>query len=203
MAPVKHGDWTASPHESEDASSSFEDMRDEITSITDEDQTKVNSTKGHSSRPYQHEYLSMRRGSSPPPVRAARRSSSPTSIVLEVPAAYKMRRSQEEPNHLPITNSWLFRGIKSHVGDLHLPDIVSVGDEVAARSRIEVLCEYTWINITPSQESSGKRFPAIYVPGRSTFSPFFFSFPKGGNLFAPGGGGGDGDRDWHLLTPGP
>lgn len=105
----------------------------------------------------------MRRGSPAPPLRACR-SSSPTSIVLEVPDAYKVRRLQE-PSHLSITDSWMFKGVKAHVGDLHLCDIVSIDEKVVSRSRIEVMCEYTWIDTTPSQERLGKTFPAVYVPG--------------------------------------
>lgn len=70
----------------------------------------------------------------------------------------------------------MFKGIKEYVGDLHLSRVD--GDEVVAveaRSKVEVLCEYTFIKTTPSQRSEAEMlFPAVYVPGK--WCLFFFSF---------------------------
>lgn len=90
------------------------------------------------------------------------RESSP--IPLDLPSSYKKPRTQE--NHLYVTDSWLFKGIKEHIDDLHFSDVVLKNDNVVtARRKVDVLGEYTFIETTPSQEKETKVFPAIYVPG--------------------------------------
>lgn len=103
--------------------------------------------------------------SPPPPQRS--RTPSPPDISLEVPASYRQRRPQE-PDYLPVTDSWLFRGIKTRVGDLALADIVAVAEDVAAprSGRAEVLCEYTWVE-TGERSGGGAAWPALYVPGNA------------------------------------
>lgn len=83
----------------------------------------------------------------------------------------KSPRRQEENNNnnnLYVTDSWLFKGIKEYIGDLHLSSVDS--DKVVAveaRCKVEVLCEYTFIETTPSQGSEAEMcFPAVYVPGK-------------------------------------
>lgn len=90
----------------------------------------------------------------------------PSEIPLDLPESYKQPRPQE--NYLPMTDSWLFKGIKDHIGDLPLSVITRGPEVVRARNKIEVLCEYTWVNVTPSQQAANKNFPAVYVPGKMT-----------------------------------
>lgn len=91
-----------------------------------------------------------------------------TSLIpLDLPASYRTPRPQREhENHLYVTDSWLFKGIQEHVDDLPFSDVVVDSDvAVAARSRVDVLCEYTFIETTPSQRKENELFPAVYVPG--------------------------------------
>lgn len=66
------------------------------------------------------------------------------------------------------TDSALFKGIKEHLGDLRLADVVvkeDGGKAIMARSKVNVVGEYTFIEETPSQERKNSMFPAVYVPG--------------------------------------
>ncbi|ROW01989.1 hypothetical protein VMCG_05502 [Cytospora schulzeri] len=72
-----------------------------------------------------------------------------------------------EPLPLPISYGWMVKGTKEHVEDLHLSGFMFCDREVHSKKTIEVLCEYTWIQATPSQERTGDMFPAIYVPGNT------------------------------------
>lgn len=96
---------------------------------------------------------------------APQHSPSPSSldVPLDVPLSYQQHRPQQ-PDYLPVTDGWLFRGVKTRVGDLALADIVAAASDVAARrmGRSEVLCEYTWIE---TGGAGGAAWPALYVPG--------------------------------------
>lgn len=70
-----------------------------------------------------------------------------------------------EPLSLPISYGWMVKGTKEHLEDIQLSGILFCDRSVHSKSTIEVLCEYTWIQATPSQEKTGDKFPAIYVPG--------------------------------------
>ena len=70
-----------------------------------------------------------------------------------------------EPQPLPIAYGWMVKGTAEHIEDLHLSGIPFCNKEVHSKTKIEVLGEYTWIEVTPSQLESYERFPAIYVPG--------------------------------------
>lgn len=88
---------------------------------------------------------------------------------LSIPIHYKSRFTTGmpifEPQPLPIAYGWMVRGTAQHVEDLHLSGIPVCNKEVHSKSKIEVLGEYTWIEVTPSQQESYERFPSIYVPG--------------------------------------
>lgn len=90
---------------------------------------------------------------------------------LSIPIHYKSRFTTGlpifEPQPLPIAYGWMVKGTAEHIEDLHLSGIPFCNKEVHSKTKIEVLGEYTWIEVTPSQEESYERFPAIYVPGRS------------------------------------
>lgn len=89
---------------------------------------------------------------------------------LSIPIHYKSRFTTGqpifEPQPLPIAYGWMVRGTAEHIEDLHLSGIPVCTREIHSKMKIEVLGEYTWIEITPSQEESYERFPAIYVPGQ-------------------------------------
>lgn len=88
---------------------------------------------------------------------------------LSIPIHYKSRFTTGqpifEPQPLPIAYGWMVKGTAEHIEDLHLSGIPVCTREVHSKMKIEVLVEYTWIEVTPSQEESYERFPAIYVPG--------------------------------------
>jgi hypothetical protein len=88
---------------------------------------------------------------------------------LSIPIHYHSRFTTGmpifEPQPLPIAYGWTVRGTAEHIEDLHLSGIPFCNKEVHSKTKIEVLGEYTWIEVTPSQEESYERFPAIYVPG--------------------------------------
>lgn len=87
-----------------------------------------------------------------------------SSVSLNLPDSDEMPRTQE--NHLYVTDSWLFKGIKEHTDDLHFSDVVIDSDKaVTARSKVDVLGEYTFIETTPTQRKTAEMFPAVYVPG--------------------------------------
>lgn len=100
-------------------------------------------------------------GKEPPPKR--QRS-------LSIPIHYKSRFTTGmpifEPQPLPIAYGWMVKGTAEHIEDLHLSGIPFCHREVHSKMKIEVLGEYTWIEVTPSQQESYERFPAIYVPGK-------------------------------------
>lgn len=100
-------------------------------------------------------------GKEPPPKR--QRS-------LSIPIHYKSRFITGmpifEPQPLPIAYGWMVKGTAEHIEDLHLSGIPFCHREVHSKMKIEVLGEYTWIEVTPSQQESYERFPAIYVPGK-------------------------------------
>ncbi|ROW09273.1 hypothetical protein VPNG_05794 [Cytospora leucostoma] len=73
----------------------------------------------------------------------------------------------KEPLPLPMSYGWMVKGTNEHVEDLHLPGIPKCDSEIQSKSKVEVICEYTWIQATPSQEETGTSFPAIYVPGNT------------------------------------
>lgn len=90
----------------------------------------------------------------------------PSSIPIDVPESYK-KPCPKQCNNLFLAHSCLFKSLKSHIANLPLSNIVASAEAIASRSRTEVLCEYTWIGVTPSQEKTGQKFPAVYVPGMS------------------------------------
>ena len=49
------------------------------------------------------------------------------------------------------------KGTAEHIEDLHLSGIPFCNKEVHSKTKIEVLGEYTWIEVTPSQEESYER----------------------------------------------
>lgn len=71
-----------------------------------------------------------------------------------------------EPLPLPILYGWMVKGTKEHVEDIHLSGVLFCDNEVHSKRAIEVLCEYTWICPTPSQDKTTETCPAIYVPGK-------------------------------------
>lgn len=89
---------------------------------------------------------------------------------LSIPIHYKSRFTTGmpifEPQPLPIAYGWMVKGTAEHIEDLHLSGIPFCNREVHSKMKIEVLGEYTWIEVTPSQQESYERFPAIYVPGK-------------------------------------
>lgn len=89
---------------------------------------------------------------------------------LSIPIDYKPRFTTGmpifEPQPLPIAYGWMVKGTAEHIEDLHLSGIPVCAKEVHSKTKIEVLGEYTWIEVTPSQQESYERFPAIYVPGK-------------------------------------
>lgn len=131
--------------------------------LTHSHQTKQPFTKHRESR-----------SANPSPLR----SHSPLDIPLDVPLSYRQRRPQET-DHLPLTDGWLFRGVRTRVGDLALADIVAVAGTIAAR-RLgcpEVLCEYTWVETNGA--GGGAAWPAVYVPGNA---PVWRGMLRGGDL---------------------
>ncbi|KUI54677.1 hypothetical protein VP1G_02095 [Cytospora mali] len=68
---------------------------------------------------------------------------------------------------LSISYGWMVKGTKEHVEDIYISGSLFSDKEVRSKRKIEVLCEYTWIQTTPSQEKRGDIFPAIYVPGNT------------------------------------
>lgn len=78
---------------------------------------------------------------------------------------YRTPRKQDCDN-LSITHSWLFKGIKATVGSLPLSAIEHGHKAISSRRRIEVLAEYTWIQITKGQRTANVLFPAVYAPGQ-------------------------------------
>ncbi|KAL2273759.1 hypothetical protein FJTKL_04082 [Diaporthe vaccinii] len=90
---------------------------------------------------------------------------------LSIPIHYKSRFTTGmpifEPQPLPIAYGWMVKGTAEHIEDLHLSGIPFCNSEVHSKMKIEVLGEYTWIEVTPSQQQSYERFPAIYVPGNA------------------------------------
>ncbi|KAJ4388565.1 hypothetical protein N0V93_006023 [Gnomoniopsis smithogilvyi] len=84
---------------------------------------------------------------------------------MDLPEAYRRPRKQEIDS-LPITHSWLFKGIKASIGSLQLSEIEHTQRDISSRRRIEVLAEYTWIQITKGQRMANVLFPAVYVPGQ-------------------------------------
>lgn len=88
---------------------------------------------------------------------------------LSIPIHYKSRFNTGmpifEPQPLPIAYGWMVKGTAEHIEDLHLSGIPVCTREVHSKTKIEMLGEYTWIEVTPSQEETYERFPAIYVPG--------------------------------------
>lgn len=81
-------------------------------------------------------------------------------------SGYKALEPLKEPLSLPISYGWMVKGTNEHVEDLYLPGILKCDSEIYSKGKVEVLCEYTWIQATPSQERAGTAFPAIYVPGK-------------------------------------
>ncbi|POS72871.1 hypothetical protein DHEL01_v208735 [Diaporthe helianthi] len=90
---------------------------------------------------------------------------------LSIPIYYKSPFSTGmltlKPPPLPIAYGWMVRGTAEHVEDLHLTGVPFCSSKVHSKTKIEVLGEYTWIEVTPSQEETYERFPAIYVPGNA------------------------------------
>lgn len=82
------------------------------------------------------------------------------------PESSEFEKFISEPLPLPIAYGWMVKGTKEHVEDLHLSGIMFCDREVDSKRTIKVLCEYTWIQPTPSQDKTGEIFPAIYVPGK-------------------------------------
>ncbi|KUI70118.1 hypothetical protein VM1G_06283 [Cytospora mali] len=68
---------------------------------------------------------------------------------------------------LSISYGWMVKGTKEHIEDIYISGSLFSDKEVRSKRKIEVLCEYTWIQTTPSQEKRGDIFPAIYVPGNT------------------------------------
>ncbi|KAJ4416159.1 hypothetical protein N0V82_006919 [Gnomoniopsis sp. IMI 355080] len=103
------------------------------------------------------------------------RSPSPTPLVsstprskdstMNAPEAYR-EPGEQEPDSLPLTHGWLFKGIKTNVCNLPLRGIEHSNKDISSRRRIEVLAEYTWIQITKGQRMANVLFPAVYVPGQ-------------------------------------
>lgn len=113
-----------------------------------------------------HEYLSMRRGSWSPSPRPPSRSPSPPDIPLTLPPSYRKQRPQQ-PNHLSVTDAWLFRGIRTRVEELALAEVVAFDGAVAARNRTQVVCEYTWVETMERGGGGANKWPAVYVPGNA------------------------------------
>lgn len=90
---------------------------------------------------------------------------------LSIPIYYNSRFSTGlpvyEPEPLSIAFGWMAKGTAEHIEDLHLSGIPPCNREIHSKTKIQVLGEYTWIEVTPSQQESYERFPAIYVPGSS------------------------------------
>ncbi|KAI3392717.1 hypothetical protein diail_5274 [Diaporthe ilicicola] len=72
-----------------------------------------------------------------------------------------------QPLPLPIAYGWMARGAEEHLEDLHLSGIPFCDNKVKSKRTIEVLGDYTWIKVTPSQEESYEKYPAVYVPGNT------------------------------------
>lgn len=73
---------------------------------------------------------------------------------------------EQQPDNLPTTNSWLFKGIKANIGTLPLSEIAHSPDAISSRKHIQVIAEYTWIQITKGQQMANVMFPAVYSPGK-------------------------------------
>lgn len=73
---------------------------------------------------------------------------------------------EQQPDNLPLTDSWLLKGIKATIGVLPLSEIEPSHNDVSSRKRIEVIAEYTWIQITKGQQMANVLFPAVYSPGK-------------------------------------
>lgn len=87
------------------------------------------------------------------------------SIPIHYTSQFTTGQPIFEPQPLPIAYGWMVKGTAEHIEDLHLSGIPFCNKEVHSKTKIEVLGEYTWIDVTPSQLQSYERFPAIYVPG--------------------------------------
>lgn len=73
---------------------------------------------------------------------------------------------EQQPDNLPLANTWLLKGIKATIGVLRLSEIEPSQNDVSSRKRIEVVAEYTWIQITKGQQMANVLFPAVYSPGK-------------------------------------
>lgn len=84
---------------------------------------------------------------------------------MYLPKSDRMTREQQ-PDNLPITDSWLFKGIKATIGTLPLSGVAHSQAAISSRKHIQVIAEYTWIQITKGQQMANVLFPAVYSPGK-------------------------------------
>lgn len=74
-------------------------------------------------------------------------------------------RSFFEPPPLSIAYGWMTKGTNKHLEDLYLSGVWFCDGEVQSENKIEVLCEYTWVEATPGRGMADHMSRAIYVPG--------------------------------------
>ncbi|KAJ0114996.1 geranylgeranyl pyrophosphate synthetase [Diaporthe amygdali] len=89
------------------------------------------------------------------------------SIPIHYESLFTTGKPIFEPEPLSIAYGWMAKGTSEHIEDLHLSGIPFCHREVRSKIRIEMLGEYTWIEVTPSQEETYEKYPAIYVPGNT------------------------------------
>lgn len=116
--------------------------------------------------------LTTQQGITPPATTPSPRCGPPRNpmspgLLLALPLSYRFTGRSKTPDNvskLPITDGWLFKGLRKEIGDLSIADIIPIDEPVVARTN-HVMAEYTWIETTQRLGGKGSSWPALYVPG--------------------------------------